>query len=92
LRNSFNSAVKFVPILGFVRWATTLQNYIADQQKHAALRKETVANRSLTVGLGKYYGQKFGMNQDKDCYEWLGDYPKVAAERGSKLVTAGEIG
>jgi hypothetical protein len=70
----------------------TLQDYIADQQKNAALRKETVANRSLTVGLGKYYGQKFGMNQDKECYEWLGDYPKVAAERGSRLVTAGEIG
>ena len=71
---------------------STLQDYIADQQKHAALRKETVANRSLTVGLGKYYGQKFGMHQDKECYEWLGDYPKVAAERGSRLVTAGEIG
>jgi len=70
----------------------TLQDYIADQQKHAALRRETVANRSLTVGLGKYYGQKFGMNQDRECYEWLGDYPKVAAERGSRLVTAGEIG
>ena len=69
-----------------------LQDYIADQQKYAALRKESVANRSLTVGLGKYYGQKFGMNQDKESYEWLGDYPKVAAERGSKLVTAGEIG
>lgn len=69
----------------------TLQDYIADQQKHAALRKETVANRSLTVGLGKYYGQKFGMNQEKECYEWLGDYPKVASERGSRLVTAGEI-
>ena len=71
---------------------STLQDYIADQQKHAALRKETVAKRSLTLGLGKYYGQKFGMNQDKECYEWLGDYPKIAAERGSKLVTAGEIG
>ena len=69
----------------------TLQEYIADQQKHAALRKETVANRSLTVGLGKYYGQKFGMNQGNDCYEWLGDYPKVAAERRGGLVTAGEI-
>jgi hypothetical protein len=70
----------------------TLQDYIADQQKHAAIGRETIANRSLTLGLGKYYGQKFGMNQDKDCYEWLGDYPKVAAERGSKLVTAGDIG
>jgi hypothetical protein len=57
----------------------------------AAIRRETVANRTLTVGLGKYYGQKFGMNQDKDCYEWLGDYPKVAAERRGGLVTTGEI-
>lgn len=70
----------------------TLQDYIADQQKFAAIRKETVSSRSLTVGLGKYYGQKFGINQNKESYEWLGDYPKVAAERGSKLVTAGEIG
>ena len=69
----------------------TLQDYIADQQKHAAIRRETVANRSLTVGLGKYYGQKFGMNQDKDCYEWLGDYPKFAAERSGGLVTTEEI-
>jgi len=59
----------------------SLENFVRLQQKTAIQNREAVKSKSLSVGLVQYYKRKLGFGMNKQQYEWLGDYPKVAMSR-----------
>jgi hypothetical protein len=66
----------------------TLEEYIAQQQRSAIQRQVAIKNRSVTLGLARYYKRLFSFGRTKPVYEWLGEYPKVAAQRNSQWTAA----
>jgi hypothetical protein len=58
---------------------STVEDYLTDTQRQAVLRREEMKKKSFTVGLARYFSRSM-----KPSYEWLGDYPKAAAQRNAQ--------
>ena len=61
----------------------TLEEYVVQQQKSAIERQKAVKNRSVTLGLARYYKRLLTFGRPKPMYEWLGEYPRIAAQRNA---------
>jgi hypothetical protein len=59
----------------------TLEAYISRLRNSASEMRETVRRKNFALGTWQVYYRKLSLLKTRPEYVWLGDYPKIAAQR-----------